>query len=69
MVWTYLAKRGGSCDKISVKIEIPGRRGPGRLKRRLMDCIEQDMLEKNLRTTDAIEHTCWKRLIKNGDPA
>ena len=52
-----------------LKMEIPGRRQPGRLKRRWMDCIEEDMLEKNLRTTDAIDCTHWKRLIKNGNPA
>ena len=68
MVWTCLAKRGDHVTKQVLKMEILGRRRPGRLKRRWMDCIEEDMLEKNLRTTDAIGHTCWKRLIKNGNP-
>ena len=52
-----------------LKMEILGRRQPERLKRKWVDCIEEDMLEKNLRTTDAIDHTCWKRLIKNANPA
>ena len=31
-----------------LKMETPGRRQPGRPKRRWMDCIEEDILEKNL---------------------
>ena len=52
-----------------LRMEIPGRKQPGRLKGRWMDSIEEDMLEKNLRTTDAMDRRRWKRLIKNGDPA
>ena len=52
-----------------LRMEIRGRRQPGRPKRRWMDCIEEDILEKNLITTDAMDCTCWKRLIKNGNPA
>ena len=52
-----------------LRMEILGRIQPGRLKRGWMDCTEEDMLEKNLRTANAIDCKCWKRLIKNGDPA
>ena len=62
-------RKGDHVTKQVLRMEILGRRQPGRPKRRWMDCIEEDILEENLRTTDAIDCTCWKRLIKNGNPA
>ena len=34
-----------------------------------MDCVREDMKEKNLEERDVKDRNKWKTLIKNGDPA
>ena len=46
-------------------MEIPGKRRRGRLKRRWLDNIKNDLLERELSWEEAQDRVEWRRLIRN----
>ena len=50
------------------EIEVPGRRGRGRPKRRWMDVVNEDLREKRLTEDDALDRTRWRKAVRNVDP-
>ena len=48
--------------------EVQGRRRRGRPKRRWMDCVREDLREKQLSEDDAYDRAGWRRAVKNIDP-
>ena len=49
-------------------MEVPGRRGRGRPKRRWMDGIKEDLRVKGLSKDDAYDRTRWRKTVRNVDP-
>ena len=49
-------------------MEVPGNRTRGRPKRRWLDSIRNDLLERELSREDAQERAKWRRLIRHIDP-
>ena len=64
-----MRREEGHIGKRVLKMEVTGRRRRGRPERRWMDCVREDMKEKNLEERDVKDRNKWKTLIKNGDPA
>ena len=58
---TYVGRR-------MMELEVQGRRGRGRPKRRWMDCMREDMREKQLAEEDVHDRTRWRRAVRNIDP-
>ena len=50
------------------EMEVPGRRGRGRPKRRWMDVVNEDLREKRLAEDDALDRTRWRKAVRNADP-
>ena len=50
-------------------MEIEGRRGRGRPKRRWMDSVRADLTEKGLEGDEYEDRAEWRRLVRNADPA
>ena len=50
------------------EMEVPGRRGRGRPKRRWMDGIKEDLRVKGLSEDDAYDRTRWRKTVRNVDP-
>ena len=50
-------------------MEVEGRRRRGRPRRRLLDCLKEDLEEKQLRVQDAADWQRWRAMTVNGDPA
>jgi hypothetical protein len=55
------------CQKV-LKLTLPGARKRGRPKRRYMDNIREDMVEKGVTENDAKDRTKWRNLMHCGDP-
>ena len=51
-----------------LRMEVPGRRKRGRPRRRWMDNIKADMLERGLQREDPQERAVWRLKIRCGDP-
>ena len=51
-----------------LEMEIPGRRGRGRPKRRWMDVVNEDLREKRLTEEDALDRSRWRKAVRNVDP-
>ena len=51
-----------------LSMELPGRRGRGRPKRRFMDAIIEDLDVVKIREEDALDRRKWKGAIRCGDP-
>jgi hypothetical protein len=51
-----------------LKLTLPGVRKRGRPKRRYMDNIREDMLEKGVTENDAKDRVKWRNLMCCGDP-
>ena len=51
-----------------VVMEVPGKRRRGRIKRRWLDSIRNDLSESELSMEDAQYRAKWKRLIRHIDP-
>ena len=51
-----------------MEMDVPGRRGRGRPKKRWKDCVVEDMREKNLQEHYVQDRTRWRRLTMNSDP-
>ena len=49
-------------------MEVPGKRRRGRPKRRWLDNIKNDLLERELSGEDAQDRAKWRRLIRHIDP-
>ena len=50
-------------------MEVQGRRGRGRPRRRWMDSVNEDLREKGLTGDEVHDRSRWKRLTRNVDPA
>ena len=55
--------------KKATTLEVPGRRGRGRPRKRWYDCAQEDMAALNLRKEDAQQRQHWRLKIKAADPA
>ena len=53
----------------ATNMKVEGRRKHGRPRRKWMDCVREDLEEKQLSTEDAADRLRWKRVAANGDPA
>ena len=49
-------------------MEVPGKRRRGRLKRRWLDNIRNDLSDRELSGEEAQDRIKWRRLIRNIDP-
>jgi hypothetical protein len=49
-------------------MEVRGKRVRGHPRRRWMECINEDLIEKKLKRRDAVNRQCWKTLTRNCDP-
>ena len=49
-------------------MEVPGKRGRGRPKRRWLDSIRNDLWERELSGEDAQDRAKWRRLTRHIDP-
>ena len=49
-------------------MELPGKRGRGRPKRRFMDTTREDLAVVKIREEDALDRRKWKGAIRCGDP-
>lgn len=67
MVPTY-EKRRGVWAKESDGGGGAGRRSRGRPKRRWMDCVREDLREKQLSEDDVHDRAWWRRAVKIIDP-
>ena len=47
---------------------VEGKRKSGRPRRRWMDCVKEDLMEKRLRERDAADRQRWRVMTKNDDP-
>ena len=68
MVWACEKKRGRVHWKKWLSMELPGKRGRGRPKRRFMDAIREDLEVVKIREEDALDRRKWKGAIRCGDP-
>ena len=62
--------RGGTghIGRRMLEMELPGRRSRGRLKRRYMDAVKEDMQVVGVRVEDTKNRLKWKTVIHCGDP-
>ena len=49
-------------------MEVDGRGKRGWPRRRWLECVAEDMKEKDLVEHDAADRARWKTITKNGDP-
>jgi len=49
-------------------IEVKGKRGRGRRRRKWMDMVKNNLGEKGLSGEDVQDRLLWRRLIRNVDP-
>ena len=54
--------------KRMMAMEVPGNRRRGRTKRRWLDSIRNDLLERKLSREDTKDRAKWRRLIRHIDP-
>ena len=64
MVWACEKKRGRKV----LSMELPGKRGRGRPKRRFMDAVREALEVVKIREEDALDRRKWKGAIRCGDP-
>ncbi|KAI5715312.1 hypothetical protein M8J77_013954 [Diaphorina citri] len=55
--------------KRTAEIQVAGRRGRGRPKKRWKNCVHQDLREKGLNGNEVHNRADWRRLTQNADPA
>ena len=53
----------------ATNMKVERRRKQGRPRRKWMDCVREDLEEKQSRTEDAADRLRWKRVTTNGTPA
>ena len=72
MVWACIGKRRRISGQESYGdggASLPGKRRPGRLKRRWLDNIRNDLSERELSEEEAQDRVKWRCLIRNIDPS
>ena len=55
------------CRRV-MNMEVPGKRGRGRPRKRWKDTLNEDMREKDVQVDDTQDRSRWRRLIRNSDP-
>ena len=66
--WHVLRREDEYVGKRVMAMEVPGKRRRERPKRRWLDSIRNDLLERELSREDAQDRTRWRRLIRHIDP-
>jgi hypothetical protein len=64
-------RRGENYNYIGKRVErmeVRGRKGRGRPKKRWKDCVNEDLGEKNSSGHEVHNRAAWKRLTRNADP-
>ena len=51
-----------------MEMELPGKRRKGRLKRRFLDVVKEDMGEVGVKETDIEDRKMWRMMIRCGHP-
>ena len=51
-----------------MEMELPGKRRKGRLKRRFLDVVKEDMEEVGAKETDVEDSKVWRMMIRCGHP-
>ena len=51
-----------------MEMELPGKRKRGRLKRRFLDVVKEDMGEVGAKETDVKDRKMWRMMIRCGHP-
>ena len=52
----------------TLEMKVEGKRRQGRPRRRWMDCVKKDMMEKRLGEQDAADRQRWRSMTANSDP-
>ena len=65
----HLRRKGeGYIGRRMPRMELPGKRKQGRLKRRYMGVVKEDMAEVEVTEEDTVDRNNWRRKIRCGDP-
>ncbi|XP_072395116.1 uncharacterized protein [Diabrotica undecimpunctata] len=55
-------------EKRTELIEVEGKRGGKKLRRRWKDCVAKDLREQGLNEVDIMDRNKWRRRISNSHP-
>lgn len=65
----HVMRREDYVDRKVMELELDGRRGRERPKRRWMENVMRDLKEKNLQGNEWRDRAERRRLVRNADPA
>ena len=68
MVWTCEKERSGVCRGRTLEMEVLGRRKRGRLRKRWLDVVQEDMESVSVVEEDVVNRGVWRKKICCGNP-